>query len=185
MKNRIYRYEIELGDKPQEFRNIDTPIRAAISLKGPHIVEFWAYTNVDSSSDNSFNSFWLQIFGTGHDLPEFAIPIATTERDPLTGLVWHLVRVHTQKWEHSREQAETRRFWMRKRLSYNIMRKEQGKVIRITNALFDIFGGLLKCLIFFWIIYIVISIAIFSSTSFINLIAFGIVYYIIKSGIFD
>jgi hypothetical protein len=87
MTRYMYRYELPIDDQPHTYALGSWPLAAA-PCGDPYKVEFWA--EHDDNPDNVRPiEVTLQVFGTGHPLPEWANWIATLPRTDL-GLVWHI-----------------------------------------------------------------------------------------------
>ncbi|MEV0382383.1 hypothetical protein [Nonomuraea sp. NPDC050643] len=100
MARRMLRYQVVVGDRPKRIEIGEgwlSPARVEASRLGvgpnaQHIVEFWA----EGDLDGPVVGVWLQVFGTGHPLPEGARWWGTTARTE-DGFVWHLYEVPNEE----------------------------------------------------------------------------------------
>ena len=87
----IWRYEVPIDDKPHKFTLRGEPgvVVAAKGLYPNYAIEFWA------EYDDSREPFdmWLEVYGTGHKIPDDALHWATAPRMMPNGFVFHLYEV--------------------------------------------------------------------------------------------
>lgn len=100
MRRKVLRYEIVVNDQPSTL-----PVGKVVHLSEYHQkhitgernrVEVWVEVAIPESWPyaENFPTQRVQIFGTGHDLPEGAVHLAST----LDGsLVWHLYQLSALK----------------------------------------------------------------------------------------
>lgn len=85
----VWKYTVPIADSPLHFQ---IPVNAVPVMVQPGVivgeVELWCEVDPSERKANRY----LQVFGTGHDVPGSAQYWGSTI-DPRTGLVWHLYRV--------------------------------------------------------------------------------------------
>jgi len=90
MSRRMFRYSVPIDDEPHAFSLTGQPVAVAAREHGNFYTEaeFWA----EHDDSVSTASRYVQVFGTGHPLPDDARWIGTCPRTA-DGLVWHLYEV--------------------------------------------------------------------------------------------
>lgn len=82
----VYRYEVPVDDKPHEIR-LHGPYTFRVESRDSSTVEFWA----EYHPGHAEIPVVFQVYGTGHQIPDDAIIVGTTQR--VNGLVWHLYEI--------------------------------------------------------------------------------------------
>lgn len=90
-RRRMFRYVVPVDDQRHTFELNDSVSGGPLHVQaaGEVTVEFWA------EASDAFPAIKraFQVFGTGHNLPDDAIWVGTSQRTP-GGFVWHLYEVN-------------------------------------------------------------------------------------------